>query len=345
MQLLAHYTHIYFALQDGEKSSWFNRGSFKTMIISKLPTCLRDGGTLLLPRDIDCSTGWPLGTEGWCDAPESPPHSFANTCHNWPLQTDKSAWAGLSWSLSQQSEVGTARGRGAAWCLGPWKQTGGILEGLLAGELVWDGGGGITWLLLKVKPPLSLPGAWSQGWNWSAKEIILAQSSWLCFRIETGSQRCFYVKTCLKSLTVVHLFQSVAAEDAVQMGNDIWELEDKLHFLIKMCPLCSAACCSWLWDASDDACIHCDALSVTQQAVVSCILWEFVKDAACYFFSKTWHTWPSVRCPCRQHSIRRRKSVISTYFNSLTPSADQIVSGTVNLKQMKQRRRSKLFAK
>lgn len=43
MQLFAHYTHIhgYFALQHGVKSSWFHRGNFNTMTISKLPMCLR----------------------------------------------------------------------------------------------------------------------------------------------------------------------------------------------------------------------------------------------------------------------------------------------------------------
>lgn len=46
-------------------------------------------------------------------------------------------------------------------------------------------------------------------------------------------------------------------------------------------------------------------LHVTQKAVVSCILWKFVSNAACYVFSKMGYMCPSVRCSCRQHCIWR----------------------------------------
>lgn len=117
--------------------------------------------------------------------------------------------------------------------------------------------------------------------------MILAQSSWLCVKVGTVSQRHVYVKTCLKSLTVVHLFYPVAGMSTVQMGNDIWELDVELHFQTEMSPLCSTACCSWLWDVSDDACLPGNVQTACHaESSHKMYLWESVGDAACSVFSK-----------------------------------------------------------
>lgn len=76
------------------------------------------------------------------------------------------------------------------------------------------------------------------------------------------SQRCFYVKTCLISLTVVRLFQPVDGRSSVQMGDDIWELQDELCFQTEKSSLCFDTHHLWPRGVSGDVCVCCNALTL-----------------------------------------------------------------------------------